>query len=239
MQTLDLSKLSRAESKLRLLLYGEAGSGKTSFLKDLPRPLLVMDWDGKYDPLLGQSGIEVVSYYSAEAGDAVKLIPKFWKDWMEAKKDPKWASIAVDSLTALDRSLERYVVMNSGKGKGASDRATIQEYGDMKLWYKTWLNSLCSCSDKHVVVLAHEEFNKDSESEVISIRPKITGRIAEDIASIFRDTWFLEIKTLSTGNQRVLHYQKYKKYICASVTLAGKGSIEDPTWDKIQKERAK
>lgn len=238
-KTIDLGTTKAVDMPLRVILYGEAGSGKTSLMKEMPKPLLLMDWDGKYDPLVGTPGIEVVSYYSAEASDATKLITRFWADWKEAKRDPKWATIVVDSLTSLDRTLERFVVLNSGKNKAPDDRATIQEYGDLKLWYKTFLNSICSASDKNIIILAHEQFKEDDESGIISIRPKVTGKIGEDLSSIFKDTWFLEVKQESAGLKRVLHYQKYKKYVCASVTLVGNGSIEEPTFKKIMDARRK
>lgn len=239
METIDLSKQKRTDTPLRAIIYGEAGSGKTHLLRSFPKPLLLMDWDGKYEPLIGIEGVEVVSYYSSEAKDAEKLIPKFWRDWQEVKKDPKWNTVVLDSLTSLDRTLERYMVMTSGKSKSPDAIATIQEYGAMKLWYKTYLSSLCSVPTKNIVVLAHEDFNKDAESEIVSIRPKVTGKIGEDLSSIFKDTWYLEVKQSAAGIQRVLHYQKYKKYICASVSLEGNGVVEEPTYEKIMKARAK
>lgn len=237
MKTLDMKDTKIEDSPLRAMVYGEAGSGKTHLLREMPRPLLLMDFDAKYEPLMGQEGIEVVSYYSSVPSDAQKNIIQFWRDWREAKVDPKWKSIAIDSLTSLDRMLERFVVMNSGKGKEADARATIQEYGDIKSWYKTFFSSICSCQDKNIIVLAHEQFKEDEDSGIISIRPKVTGKIGEDIASMFKDTWFLESKDEAGKLKRILHYQKYKKYVCATTTLAGTGMIENPTYEKIMRER--
>ena len=239
MKTIDLGTVKREDTPIRAILYGEAGSGKTHLMRNMPKPLLLMDWDGKYEPLIGCAGIEVVTYYSADAAESAKNITKFWADWREAKKDAKWKTIVVDSLTALDRALERFTVVNSGKGKAPEDKATIQEYGDMKNWYKTFLNSICSVNDKNILVLAHEDFDHDEESGWVSIRPKVTGTIGEDLSSIFKDTWFLEVSGQPGSLKRTLYYQKYKKYVCASVTMSGAGKIEEPTFEKIMAERKK
>lgn len=239
MKTINLKDVRPGESKIRAMIYGEAGSGKTHLLREMPKPLLLMDFDGKYEPLMGVDGIEVVSYYSAVPQDADKNMIRFWREWREAKKDSKWATIAIDSLSALDRMLERFVVINSGKGKDPDERATLQEYGDMKNWYKTFFSSICSVTDKHIFVLAHEQFKEDKDSGIIAIRPMVTGKIGNDIPSMFKDTWFLEVKIKDGKPVRVLHYQKYKKYICATVSMEGKGTIENPTFDKIMAVRKK
>jgi len=233
METLDLSRMRKEEKPLHILVYGEAGCGKTHFVRDFPKPMLVLDLDDKYEPLIGVPGIELVQYKMEKPEDARLLIPKFWRDWQAAKKDDKWATIVVDSITALDRMLERYVVITSGKGKAAGDRATIQEYGDMKRWYATFFPSLRTAVDKNIIILAHEQERTNDEGQLTSIRPYITGKTGDILSSIFPHTFHLEHVT-GAKERRVLHYKKHKKYVCSSSSLSqGSGAIEDPTYDKI------
>jgi phage nucleotide-binding protein len=232
MQTIDLGKLKKEEQPIHCIIYGEAGCGKTHLLRDFPKPMLVMDFDAKYEPLLGVDGIFVKGYYMDKADDAKVIIPQFWRDWREAKADPQWRTIAIDSVTALDRILERYTVAMSGKGKESGERATIQEYGDMKRWYSTFFPSLRSAVGKNVVVLAHEQ-SKEDDGVLVSIRPYITGKMGDVLASIFQHTFHMEHIT-GSQERRVLHYKKHKKYVCSSSILSeGSGVIDNPTYEKL------
>ncbi len=232
MKTINLGTMNKGEAPLHCIIYGLAGCGKTHLMRNFPKPILLMDWDRKYEPLIGVEGVEVKSYYMEEPENAKQLIPQFWRDWQVAKKDPKWATIVIDSVTAIDRALERWAVLTCGKGKHASDRATLSEYGDMKRWYRIFFPSLRTAVDKNVIVLAHEQ-SKEDEGQLINIRPFITGKMGDEIASMFPHTFHLEHIT-GLNDRRVLHYKKYKKYVCASSAMSGgSGIIENPTYKKI------
>ena len=226
METINMETLTIGEQPLHAILYGLAGCGKTEFCKELPKPMLVIETDNKYEPLIGTPGIEVISLLMTKNEDAKVLIPKIWNTWQTAKKDPKWATIVFDSVTAIDRMLERYTVIMCGKGKEAGDRATLQEYGDMKRWYRTFFPSLRTAVDKNVIVIAHEQDKMDKEGTLLSIRPFITGKIGDELSSIFQHTFHLE--HIAGSNERwKLHYTKHGRFVCASsVFSGGKGYIE-------------
>lgn len=226
MKTIEMAGLSVEEKPLHALIYGLAGCGKTDFVKNLPKPMLVLDMDNKYEPLMGIEGIELIPFHMNEPADAKLLIPKIWQIWQGAKKDPKWASIVIDSITAIDRMLERYTVIMSGKGKTADARATLQEYGDMKRWYRTFFPSIRTAVDKNVVILAHEQSKEGKEGELLSIRPFITGKMGDELCSIFQHTFHLE--HIPGANERWrLNYRKHGKFVCASSVFSeGTGYIE-------------
>lgn len=225
-------KITQDKIKPRFLLYGEAGAGKTHLLRDFPKPLLIFDFDQKLQPLAGVDGIEVVSYSVAEPTECRKVLSQFWKDYKEAKSDPQWATLAVDSITSLSTILLRAKMIQAGKEADA--KPTLPVYGDVKSWYQTFFGSLKTVTDKVIVVLAHEKYVIDEDSSVHSIRPNLIGSMSEEVSSIFTDTLYLEVKERKGEVKRVLHTQKFKKYIIASVSLGDTSSIEDPTYNKIQ-----
>lgn len=225
MNITPLGDMKIEEEDMKMVLYGLAGCGKTDLLRYLPRPLLLFDWDQKYQPLIGQKDIDVVSYHMDKPEESKQLIPRFWTDVQTARKEKKYASYAFDSITAINRCIERWSVVMSGKGKDPGDRATLQEFGDIKRWYNTFFPSLLSMPG-NVVLLAHEQTKGDAKGNVNSIRPLITGSMGDELSSIYPHTFHLEYIPGAAERWR-LHYRKHAKYISSSsVFSGGTGYIE-------------
>lgn len=235
MNVIKMSEVKVGDAPIRAILYGEAGAGKTHLLRGFPKPMLVFDFDQKYEPLAGVEGIDVVSYtVNASNPNSYKEARKqFWQDWRTAVKG-EYKTLVIDSLTNLDAILIRAFLLESGKA--FDEQVTLPVYGDLKGFYQTLFNSSRSLVDKHFIVLAHEKFLTNDEGGIIGVRPLVTGSTKEEIAALFRDTWYLEYKKLGSKETRTLYYKKWNQRTCASTTLRGEGKIEDPTFEKIQKE---
>jgi hypothetical protein len=236
MNVMKMSEQKSSEIFLRAVLYGEAGSGKTHLLREFPKPMLVFDFDQKYDPLIGVEGIDVVSYTvnSGSAMEYKELKQKFWADWREATKS-EYATIVIDSLTNLDGFLLKAFMCEAGKKP--DDKLTLPIFGDLRGFYQTLFNSARSLSQsKHVIILAHEKLHTNDEGGTIAVKPLVTGSMKDELSSLFKDTWYLEYDKVGKKERRTLHYQKYKLRTCASTTLRGEGRIENPTFEKIKQE---
>ena len=222
---LDLGALTMHEVPLHMVVYGLAGTGKTDMLRYFPRPLKLYDFDNKYHPLVGHKDIHVQQFLMEKNEDSKNIIPAFWRQVQKDKKEAKYASYAFDSITALNRCIERWAVVMSGKGKDAGDRATLQEFGDIKRWYNTFFPSLLGLSG-NVVLLAHEQTKADSKGNVTSIRPLITGSMGDELSSIFPHTFHMEYVPGANERWR-MHYRKHAKYLSSSAVLSeGKGYFE-------------
>lgn len=222
---IDLGSMTLAEQNVYMVLYGLAGTGKTDLLRYFPRPLKLYDFDNKYHPLIGHKDIHVQQYIMNTNEEAKKLIPQLWRDIQKDKKEGIYATYAIDSITALNRAVERWSVIMSGKGKDAGDRATLQEFGDIKRWYNTFFPSLLSMPG-NVVLLAHEQTKTTPKGDVVTVRPLITGSMGDELSSIFPNTFHLEYIPGSDERWR-MHYRKHSKFIGASSILsAGKGYFE-------------
>jgi phage nucleotide-binding protein len=222
---IDLGEVKINEVDLKVVMYGLAGTGKTDLLRYFPRPLKLYDFDNKYHPLIGHKDIHVEQYIMNTNEESKQIIPKFWRDVQKDKKEGKYATYAFDSITALNRCLERWSVVMSGKGKDPGDRATLQEYGDIKRWYNTFFPSLLNMPG-NVVLLAHEQTKSTAKGDVLSIRPLITGSMGDELSSIFPHTFHLEY--IPGANERWrCHYRKHAKYLSSSsVFSGGKGYFE-------------
>lgn len=224
-ELLDLGGMTLAEQNLYMVCYALAGTGKTDMLRYFPKPLKLYDLDNKYHPLIGVEGVHVQQFLMEKNEDSKQLVPKLWTQIQKDKKEAKYATYAFDSITALNRIIERWSVVMSGKGKDAGDRATLQEFGDIKRWYNTFFPSLLSMPG-NVVCLAHEQTKSDAQGNVTAIRPLITGSMGDELSSIFPHTFRLEYVAGSNERWR-MHYRKHGRYVCASSVLSeGKGYFE-------------
>jgi hypothetical protein len=84
-------------------------------------------------------------------------------------------------------------------------------------------------------MIAHEDYKIDGDSGLHAILPLVTGSTSQEVAAVFKDTWYMEYRK----GKRKLHYQEYKKCVCTSTTMAGEGFIEDPTYKKLMASRRK
>ena len=246
MQTIDMGSAKIEEQPLRCVLYGEAGAGKTHLMREFPKPMLVYDFDGKYEPLVGVEGITVKSFRAEDRTQCAKVWTEFWDEWKKDKKDSQWATYVVDSLTSLDMLMFFTQVTKSGlnpMNKKSYDKFTRGLWGDVKDTYSMLFNSMRS-SGKHVIILAHELFREDDEGKLLSVTPLVSGSMKNIITALFKDTWYLERKGTAPNEKRFLHYKKFKYRVCTSVMMNdSSGVIEKPTYDKIvaayRKEKSK
>lgn len=238
METTLLATKSIDNTILRVLLYGFATAGKTTLSGSFPKPLLVFDFDSKLDPLYGVDGIEAITYPWDSPKAASDSWIKFMKDFKEAKKDPKWKTLVFDSLSQMDVSLLVRCMVLSGKHQ-ADEKPTLPVYGEMAENYKWFFSEVNHIPDKNVVMNAHamevrDDKGDDASGILLKLTPLITGKkITPRLPSMFKEVWYLE---RTNENKRVLHYTPYQKAIASSMLLKGKGSIEEPTYDKVMAE---
>lgn len=238
MKTIDMATAKLTEQPIRAVLYGEAGAGKTHLMREFPKPMVVYDFDGKYEPLIGVKGITVKSFFISDMSEARASWLDFWAEYKKDKKDPEIKTLVIDSLTALDSILLPAILLMMGKDptNRESRKAFMQPaYGELLTTYGSLFDSFKSC-DKHVIVLAHEKKETDEKGTLMSVSPFCSGSMKDKICAIFKDTWYLEQKGEGKNMRRILHYKKFKLRTCTSVIMNGEGLIENPTYDKILAE---
>jgi hypothetical protein len=193
------------------------GSGKTQAIVTLPRiplhkeaepkPLLVLDFDGRSETLAGEPLIEVIQFYDEDPKS-----PKAW-DKAEALRKELWAmarggnfkfsGVIEDGLTRLAK-----LAMNSAVTLGPSEKRGLGNAPAMHHWLPQieyiggHINSMrmLPC---HYLLNGHFDITTEEDSDKIRYLPKITKSLRPELPSWFNETYHSWRKE---GKDRVHYY---------------------------------
>ena len=162
---------SSIKPSIVMMVYGNGGTGKTTFASTAPNPIMADCENGaKY---LGLRGIKM----------DVANIEK-WQDmseFLEVVKGDKYDTIVIDPLGELMEKLKKFMIASGDSKNVQKDGSmTLSGWGNMKKYFKDYLKILRD-SGKHVILIAHIE-EKEDEGRMIK-RPKIETKIASEIVT--------------------------------------------------------
>jgi len=184
------------DRKLRILIYGDAGVGKTTLLATLPRPLLVIDFEaGAGIRLMNEEDIYIAEVGSRE--DLKKLLPSI------QKYPIRFRSIAFDGFSIfVQRMLSDIIEERKRKGKLKGENPTYYEWGVLSKYAKEIVLGLLK-PGAHVVFTALSRTKIDQETgEVLEIRPDLPKGIRRTLRAIIDIEGYLHITP--TGERRLI-----------------------------------
>lgn len=189
--------------KLKVLIYGGSGTGKTTFAGTFPKPYF-FDFDGGMLTLKGKD-VEYDTYVDKNPAGR----PTAWSDFeakitslYEAGRDQfPYESVIIDSMTTLQECCMRYIQYNN---RSASKMPTLQEWGMLIDKLQDTLYKVTSL-DCNVVVTAHEQVIQDDLTSEILVLPLISGKKLPDRLPL----WFDEVyhARVERGKNREPIYQ--------------------------------
>lgn len=176
---------------LKMLIYGQPGSGKTSMAFTAKNPLM-LDFDNG-------------SHRSGYRKDAVLI-----KSWSEvAAIDPSdlegYDTLILDTVGRALDFLAADLIKDNPK-LGYNGALTLQGYGALKGAFAQWIKTH-STMGKDIVMIAHDKEDKKGDNMII--RPDITGGSYHEVFKIADGVAYLQV----LNKKRVLDFSPTEAYV--------------------------
>lgn len=179
---------SLAANGVKILVYGQAGAGKTSLIKTLPNPIVlsaeggllsIQDADLPY--------IEITSMETLQEAYA----------WLTSEEGAKYDSVAIDSISEIAE-----VVLNYEKKIAKDPR---QAYGAMQEQIADVIRAFRDLSNKNVYMSAKLEKTQDEMGRLL-YSPSMPGnKTGQSLPYFFDEVLALRVEKDADGNaQRAL-----------------------------------
>ena len=161
------NELTQIKIKLKGLIYGEPGIGKTSVALSAPKTLLI-DFDNGLRRVAKQyqtDSVQIESYQNL-------------LDILEKEDISNYETIVIDTLGKMVDRIGDWLAMSNPKIKQADGQLAMKGWGNIKAEFQRILKVLES-KNKSVIFIAHEK--EDKNGDETKKRPDVAGSSGKDI----------------------------------------------------------
>ena len=173
---------------VKLLVYGQAGAGKTSLIKSLPQPI-VLSAEG------GLLSIQDADLPYIEITSMADLKEAY--EWVTGEQGSNFKSVALDSISEIAE-----VVLNHEKKVNKDPRAA---YGAMQEQMADIIRAFRDLPGKHVYMSAKLEKTQDEMGRVLYAPSMPGNKTGQSLPYFFDEVLALRVEKDAEGNtQRAL-----------------------------------
>jgi hypothetical protein len=197
--------------RLKVLLYGVSGTGKTTMAATFPKPLFLDLENGLRSTLRVGS----VLRYPADPDKSVKkyeqVVDFFNK--VATVKNPQFETIVIDSLNELQKLLADYLVAKHTKVKRQyGDQLTLADYGKTNRDFSKVVRSFLNLP-YHIVFTAASTSRSPGDDEV-QLMPKFVGaQVGPDIQRMMDMIGYCHAKNINGVSQHYVSFHITPQYI--------------------------
>lgn len=210
---------------MKILIFGESGTGKTCFASGFPGPIHYADFDLKVSSaasfLKGKDKLNEISYdaYPLVKEDMGGAGKKFNEDMGKLKKTSPfpYGTLVIDSLTTLsDRIMEHIMRENPGVKRNITRGAqapALQDYGLFRIFMKQFIGELISLPC-NLIVIAHIDITKDETTGATLRIPMLTGKLARELPIYFEEVYMAFVEGEGDKRKYRAQTQTDRKFSC-------------------------
>jgi hypothetical protein len=175
------------QTKIKALIYGQAGTGKSTLALSAPKPLM-LDFDG---------GVHRVNY--SHQGATVQVTS--WEDCENVLKEDlsDYESLVIDTGGKMLDYMADYIVRKNSKMGRSNGALTLQGYGERKGMFRQFCRQIM-IMNKHLIFVAHRDTQKINED--YRYVPLFGGSSYDDLVTDLDLVGYLE----AVGKKRVITF---------------------------------
>ena len=184
-----------SEKKIRMLLAGPPGIGKSTLAMSAPDPLL-NDTDGGFDRVMWQYRKDrlTAGSYQEILND---LVPKNLKEYK---------TLVIDTAGQMQAYMSGWVISQDAKNGQRGGALSQRGYGALKREFNRLITYMFAELQKNIVIICHSI--EEKEDDVVKQRLKLEGGFKNDVWEPMDLGGFIEIQ----GKDRVLSMANTEKH---------------------------
>jgi len=237
--------------ELKVVVYGRAGAGKTTFASTFPKPILLIDASEQgTDSILDVKGVDVLRLAN-------------WDDINDAYwyvvKSKKYKTVVIDTISNVQDFAIKHVLAENNKSDeevGGWGTMSRKDWGKVSTLMKTEMLNFRDIPGVNIVFIAHDRiFGGGEESEDNAdgaITPEVGPRLMPSVAStlnaavgVIGNMFVREhVREIKIGKKtkikrsvqyclRVGPHAYYTTKLRKPKSIAAPAFIVDPTYDKV------
>ncbi len=191
----------KPNSKLKILVIGDSGNGKTIFASSFPGKKYFADFDGKVGSAASHWGkldpkkleeIEYDNHFEDQANSA--QYSKFYTQLVKFEEEAKAGKLSIDtyvldSLTTFFDAFMREIMRQNPAIKGpAPGIPGLQHHGVASPKFKEQLGRILALPC-HVVITAHIDTYKDENTGELIRQAKLPGKLSSYLPIVFGEVY--------------------------------------------------
>jgi len=175
------------QTKIKALIYGQAGTGKSTLALSAPSPLM-LDFDG---------GVHRVNYAHQVATVQITC----WEDCENVMKEDlkEYESLIIDTGGKMLDYMGEYIIRKNPKMGRSNGALTLQGFGERKGMFRQFCRQTM-IMNKHLIFVAHRDTQKINED--IRYVPLFGGSSYDDLVTDLDLVGYLE----AVGKKRVITF---------------------------------
>lgn len=175
------------QTKIKALLYGQAGTGKSTLALSAPKPLM-LDFDG---------GVHRVNY--SHQSPTVQI--SCWEDCENVLKEDlsEYETLVIDTGGKMLDYMADYIIRKNSKMGRSNGALTLQGFGERKGMFRQFCKTIM-LMNKHLVFVAHRDTQKINED--YRYVPMFGGSSYDDLVTDLDLVGYLE----AVGKKRVITF---------------------------------